>query len=680
MKKIILFLTFLSVLSCSIEKGCKTCNEEPVNGLNSLITTETLSPGEECRKGGFILNSGQDLNGNNVLDLDEVTSSEVVCDGVDGLNFLYDIEINDTNCSNGGLTIESGLDLNSNGQLDSDEVLNSNLLCNGKDGLNGVDGVDGQNGLTTLMSQESIDIGVFVHSGLDLNNDGVLEDSEITTTSFVSNGVDGEQGVQGETGNNGANGYSSLVETSVVESNSQFPNGAIKISTGLDVNNNGILDSSEITSVNYVENGSNGLDGINGSDGNDGVDGLNGYTSLINILNNTPNEDSTTIETGLDLNNNGVLEDSEVLNSAVVENGINGVDGSDGLNSLINTVTVEESTELPNGGVEIYTGLDVNNNGVLDADEVTNVEYLENGADGVNGSNGSDGQDGLTSLVSLEENTPEEGQTTVNVGIDLNNNGVLEDSEITNSTVIQDGLDGADGVDGQDGQNGKDGVCCFIKITDEEPGNNCTLGGKKIITGKDLNGNKELDQDEIKQVEYICIEDPCVELREVNYIYDFEEYSLGDIVSTHGAVEGYGYRADFQGNQLMIFDSNRVTGEDPDLMVNSGNILIISEDNDASDPDDLGASGGVMRFVFDEVVTFNSIDAIDIESNTTKIAFYDEQDNLITKEKVVVTGSKTLKTQDFNISEVKYAIITLGESGGFDNLSFSKEELVYTCN
>ena len=65
-------------------------------------------------------------------------------------------------------------------------------------------------------------------------------------------------------------------------------------------------------------------------------------------------------------------------------------------------------------------------------------------------------------------------------------------------------------------------------------------------------------------------------------------------------------------NDAMIFDSANPTGGDSDLATASqGNILIISEDNDSSDPDD--AVGGEIVFDFDYPSDLYDIKLIDIE-------------------------------------------------------------------
>jgi hypothetical protein len=70
---------------------------------------------------------------------------------------------------------------------------------------------------------------------------------------------------------------------------------------------------------------------------------------------------------------------------------------------------------------------------------------------------GPDGETGLKSLINTSEEPVgpncDTGGTKIEVGIDINNNSILENDEVDNSLTrfICDGVDGVDGVDGQDG-------------------------------------------------------------------------------------------------------------------------------------------------------------------------------------------------------------------------------------
>ena len=51
--------------------------------------------------------------------------------------------------------------------------------------------------------------------------------------------------------------------------------GGITVTSGIDSNGNGVLDVSEVTSTQYVCNGTPGANGSNGSNGTNGTNGLN---------------------------------------------------------------------------------------------------------------------------------------------------------------------------------------------------------------------------------------------------------------------------------------------------------------------------------------------------------------------------------------------------------------------
>ena len=56
------------------------------SGYNSLINTSDESPGDNCENGGIKIEVGLDINRNNILDIDEIDSSQTVyiCNGADG--------------------------------------------------------------------------------------------------------------------------------------------------------------------------------------------------------------------------------------------------------------------------------------------------------------------------------------------------------------------------------------------------------------------------------------------------------------------------------------------------------------------------------------------------------------------------------------------------------------------
>ena len=79
---------------------------------------------------------------------------------------------------------------------------------------------------------------------------------------------------------------------------------------------------------------------------------------------------------------------------------------------------------------------------------------IESGVDGIDGENGQDGNNGYNTLVSTE-NEPEgdnclEGGTKVSFGMDEDEDGFLDITEIRNIFYLCNGEDGNNGQDGED--------------------------------------------------------------------------------------------------------------------------------------------------------------------------------------------------------------------------------------
>jgi photosystem II stability/assembly factor-like uncharacterized protein len=112
-----------------------------------------------------------------------------------------------------------------------------------------------------------------------------------------------------------------------------------------------------------------------------------------------------------------------------------------GTNSTLSvSKAVAASTECPYGGVEVDSGIDVNANGILDDGEVTTRQNVCNGADG---------NSILTAMVDEPAGDAcEEGGIRINVGADTNDDGTLEDSEITSHDFVCNGETGPVGPAG----------------------------------------------------------------------------------------------------------------------------------------------------------------------------------------------------------------------------------------
>jgi len=165
--------------------------------------------------------------------------------------------------------------------------------------------------------------------------------------------------------------------------------------------------------------------------------------------------------------------------------------------SLQSKATVESAgSNCPSGGARIDSGIDGNNNGVLDASEITSTQYVCNGAAGSNGANGSNGLNALVSTSAEAAGTNcANGGFKVDVGADANNNAVLDAGEISSTRYVCNGLNGS---------NGTNGLNSLMAIVAEAAGSNCTYGGRKISSGLDANRNSALDAGEVSSTTYLC--------------------------------------------------------------------------------------------------------------------------------------------------------------------------------
>jgi photosystem II stability/assembly factor-like uncharacterized protein len=347
------------------------------------------------------------------------------------------------NCTNGGNRITSGLDTNANGVLDPSEVTNTQYVCNGASGSTGTAGAAGVNGETTLIRTSTVAAGANcpnggkqINIGLDTNRNGVLDPSEVTSSSYVCNGA-------GANGTNGINGENSLVTVVPEAAGANCSAGGSLVSSGLDTNGNGILDPGEVTNRLYI---------CNGAAGAAGSTGLNSLISTFSLAVGDANcaTGGTRVNSGVDTNGNGVLDPSEITNTQDVCNGAQGAPGaagSNGQNSLVSLTTLTVgNASCPNGGTEAQSGIDSNGDGILEAGEVTNTAYACNGAPGATGATGATGSNGKTSLIA---ETPEAagvnctyGGVKVTSGIDANGDGILEAGEVQATSYVCNGPPG----------------------------------------------------------------------------------------------------------------------------------------------------------------------------------------------------------------------------------------------
>ena len=147
--------------------------------------------------------------------------------------------------------------------------------------LNGLQlsqGKDGQDGIETLVLSEGREAdmictegGSDIFIGTDNNQNGILDDIEISSTTKICHGkegLSGPQGANGDLGGLGDNGTSSLVRIiTIYVGNATCPEGGIVIFSGIDVNQNDYLDDEEFATVSELCDGKIGGNGNNGGSG-----------------------------------------------------------------------------------------------------------------------------------------------------------------------------------------------------------------------------------------------------------------------------------------------------------------------------------------------------------------------------------------------------------------------------
>ncbi|MEB3213404.1 MAG: glycerophosphodiester phosphodiesterase family protein, partial [Leptolyngbyaceae bacterium] len=122
---------------------------------------------------------------------------------------------------------------------------------------------------------------------------------------------------------------------------------------------------------------------------------------------------------------------------------------------------------------------------------------------------------------------------------------------------------------------------------------------------------------------------------------------------------------------VMIFDTANPTGGDDDLASDTlGNVLIISEDGDSTDPDD-DAKGGTIQFVWDEVVNISSVGLLDIEESGGSIKLYGADNQMLG---MVDTSNATddggTATIGVGISDVMRMDVEMTRSGAITHVNF----------
>ena len=151
--------------------------------------------------------------------------------------------------------------------------------------------------------------------------------------------------------------------------------------------------------------------------------------------------------------------------------------------------------------------------------------------------------------------------------------------------------------------------------------------------------------------------------------FEGEDLSAGDLITDQFADLGLTISTPSEFG-AMLFDTNNPTGGDLDLAASGlGNVLILSEDGDVTDPDD-NAQGGVLTFEWDELVGVTGIGLLDIDEPGGSITFYDEKSNVIETVDIPELGNNSFQELDLYVENVARMDISLASSGAVTAVDF----------
>ncbi len=188
--------------------------------------------------------------------------------------------------------------------------------------------------------------------------------------------------------------------------------------------------------------------------------------------------------------------------------------------TLVRVASEPAGSHCTTAGVRIESGKDIDSNGVLADTEVTSTQYVCNGLTGATGPSGSSGStgnagsNGLSALVRVQVEPAgshcTEGGSAVLAGLDTNANGVLESGEVTSTSYVCSGPTGATGptgstgATGATGSTGSAGYNSLMALSAEASGANCTYGGQRVESGLDTNRDGVLNVTEVSSTTYLC--------------------------------------------------------------------------------------------------------------------------------------------------------------------------------
>lgn len=219
--------------------GSTGSGSSPSAGITAkpLVHVSVESAGAQCARGGSRIDSGLDRNRDGVLQGEEISQTQYVCQYGTGpgakLLLSTLAEPAGTACPQGGMRVLAGQDANGNQKLDDGEVTITGYVC--------TEQVPAATRYS-LMSMEAEPAGLQcaaggtrLSSGEDRNGNGRLDADEVAFTRFACDTAPG------------AGSVSKLVDIAVEPPGALCSAGGSKVMTGLDANRNGALDAQEVS-------------------------------------------------------------------------------------------------------------------------------------------------------------------------------------------------------------------------------------------------------------------------------------------------------------------------------------------------------------------------------------------------------------------------------------------------
>jgi len=541
--------------ACSVSDGA--AGAQGGAGTRALVRITREQSSQRCPAGGVRVDSGRDTNQNELLDQNEIEGTEHVCAGEPGADGepgttgsngshgrdgqLRAVSVSEegpgAHCEHGGFRIDIGLDADADGEPDADAELSTSFVCNGANGSDARDGAE----LLVAVTEEipgpnCPEGGKLVSYGLDTDADAELDAVEVQGSASVCHG------------NPFGNGSRGLVQVTPVQPGEACSGGGSRIDFGQDHNQNQVLDNSEVQGTRYVCRGVAGPNGSRaifrvsaagtdtgcfqdgkrvdfGVDANanqllepeeieqtrylcNGTPGSNAHSALLDITSEPAGAHCAAggyqLRTGFDANGNMLLDFDEISGEGYVCDGKDGVDASAplGFANLVRVSVEAAGAACPAGGKRLQFGLDRDADGNLDAEEVTEADFV---CDGAAGGAGAAGADRASALVQL---TPEAasaqcpgGGQRVETGRDQNRDQRLTGAEITRTHLLCNGRDGANGAAGTNGTNG---AASLIVVSAEPAGAQCAAGGQRLRVGFDADANGALSNAEVADTRFVC--------------------------------------------------------------------------------------------------------------------------------------------------------------------------------